>query len=383
MDSRGPDHLSVGKLLVFALVPVVGLVLVADVVLRGSGAALSCPTPSYLSAYFWECDPILHFQMNRNLRIEGRPLNALGMRGALLDPTAKHRIVALGDSVTFGHINGPQFAVHDAYPHRLQELADQRDGPGTLSVLNAGVCGYNTYQGIMLLRTKLRSVPADLIIVQYGWNDLLTSAYSGGDAFREPASAFARLGEDLLLRTAIYPFAKRLGMELALYRKRQTGVPDVPPDWKPTSHWTPSIPLDEYEHNLRRIVELARARRLEVWLATSPDAFTTDDYKGREGAYASSAAAQLALLRLGGIQTFTELHGIRARYNDAVRAVGAELGVPIVDIDGTFRAHASQHLFSDHDAIHPTDAGHAVMAEDLYARLWAAGVLRQVHAPSL
>lgn len=382
-ESRGPDHLSVGKLLVFALVPVVVLLLAAEVVLRKSGAALSCPIPAYLNPWLWQCDPLLHFQMNRDLRVEGHPLNALGMRGALLNPSAKHRVIALGDSVTFGYINGPKFFVHDPYPHRLQELADRRGGPGTLSVLNAGVCGYNSYHGIMLLRTKLRNMPADLITVQYGWNDLLTTAaYSGSDAFREPASAVARAGEDLLLRTALYPFARRLRMELDLYMQRAASdAKDSKVTWKPMAQWSPNVPVPEYEHNLRRIVELGRSHGAVVWLMTSPDAFTTDDYKGRESDYASSAKAQLALLQLGGIHNFEELEDIHTRYNDAVRRIGAELGVPVVDTDGTFRAHASEHLFSDIDAIHPTDPGHEVEAEELYTRLLAAGILTRAPAP--
>jgi len=384
MVSRGADHLSLGKRLTFAVVPTVILLLAGEVVLRWSGAALRCSIEGELNQ-LWECDTILHFRMSRHLRVEGQPLNALGMRGPMLDPSAKYRIIALGDSTTFGYIIGPEFFIHDPYPHRLQELADQRDGPGMLSILNAGVCGYNTYHGIMLLRTKLRTVPADLILVQYGWNDLLTTpGFSGSDAFREPTSALARAGEDLLLRTAMYPFAIRLGMELDRYRHEpaRSNAEDAKPHWEPLTRWAPNVPVAEYQHNLRRIIDLARGRGATVWLATSPDAFAIDAYRGREESYGSTASGQLTMLQLGGIESFRELADIHARYNEAVRRVGTERGVPIVDVEGAFRAHASQPLFSDIDAIHPTDAGHAVEAEALYARLETIGIFAQAGTPT-
>lgn len=383
MGSPPSSGVGVGKRIVFALVPVVLLVVTAEVALRWSGAALRCPTPPYLSGGSWECDPIMDFQMNHNLRFNGDSLNTLGMRGALLDPRARYRIIALGDSTTFGCTSGPEQFLSDPYPHRLQTLADRKAGRGALSILNAGVCGYNSYHGIMLLRSKLRSIPADLILVQYGWNDLLTSTdFSGGNRFREPASSIVRFGEDLLLRTAMYPFAIRVGMELERYGRSLSGAPSATtiPNWEPATEWTPNVPIPAYEHNLSRIVELARGRGAAVWLATSPDAFTMDEYRGREDAFGLTAAKQLWLLRLGGIRSFQDLASIHRRYNDAVRRVGRQLGVPIADMEAEFRAHGSEHLFDDIDAIHPTDAGHAVEAEALYARLEAAEALGRSRA---
>jgi hypothetical protein len=48
---------SLGKRPVFSLVPVVLLLLIAEVVRRRSGAAPTCPLPSYLNPFPWECDP--------------------------------------------------------------------------------------------------------------------------------------------------------------------------------------------------------------------------------------------------------------------------------------------------------------------------------------
>ncbi len=392
VSTRPPDQLSLAKRVVFALVPVAMLLFVGEMVVRRTGAALTCPLPEYLSAILWECDPLLHFKMNHSLHVDGQPLNALGTRGPLLDPSARFRIIALGDSVAFGFIYGgpdqDQIFLRQPYPAVLQELVDQRYGPHAVSILNAGVCGYNTYQGIMLLRTRLRRIPTDLLIVQYGWNDLMTTTGAGGEAaFRESSSALVRAGEDLLMRTALYPFGIRLRLELDRYwqERGRRAAGNATPHWDPLEHWvpleqwTPNIPVIDYEHNLRRIIELARKRGVTVWLTTSPDAFTTREYRDREEAFASTASIQLGMLRLGGIKDYRQFAEIHARYNDAVRRVGAELGVVVVDIEEAFRARSADHLFLDTDAIHPTDLGQAIEAEELYSRLAASGILSPTH----
>src|ERR1044072_6397908 len=96
------------KSLVFALIPVVLLIVGAEVVIRVTGAARTCP--SYVQSPMWICDPILHFRMRPDLVLNGRPMNAMGFRDGLLDPTAAYRVITLGDSCTFGLIASEQMA---------------------------------------------------------------------------------------------------------------------------------------------------------------------------------------------------------------------------------------------------------------------------------
>ena len=53
-------------------------------------------------------------------------------------------------------------------------------GRQPVEVLNAGVCGYNTYHGIMLLRSKLRNVDLDTLVATTTQNALRRL---GADAF--------------------------------------------------------------------------------------------------------------------------------------------------------------------------------------------------------
>jgi lysophospholipase L1-like esterase len=79
------------------------------------------------------------------------------------------------------------------------------------------------------------------------------------------------------------------------------------------------------------------------------------------------------MLRLGGIRTFREFADIHARYNNAVRRVGADLNVVVVDVEEAFRGQGADHLFLNTDAIHPTDLGQSVEAERMYDQLEASG----------
>jgi lysophospholipase L1-like esterase len=352
---------STAKLLVFAMIPALVLLVLAEGIVRFFRLDEGCPAPAYAKSPLWVCDPLLQFRLNPSLWVDGG-LNSRGLRGPEYDPGAPYRILALGDSCTFGMGEGVSI-IEAPYPKRLNDLAQQH-WPGRVNVLNAGVPGYTSYHGVMLLRTRLRQLRPNLITVKYGWNDLLISLEHGVSSFEEPQSAWARAGEDLLLRTALYPFALKLGRTW-----HQRSQATAAPAFVVPATWTPNVDIDLYKRHLRRIVELGHRRGAEVWLLTSADAFITDEYRGREDAYSTTAAQQLGLIRFGGIRSFRELSAIHTRYNDAMREVGAELGAPVVDMEGVYRAHAAEHLFTPLDAIHSNERGHALEAEALFERL--------------
>jgi lysophospholipase L1-like esterase len=370
--ARAASALSLRKRLVFASLPVVTLVFVAEVLLRLTGAAERCP--SYRGSILLTCDPILYFRPNPNQAIDGRRLiNRAGFRGREFGPKQPgvYRIITLGDSCTFGIISPDQrnrlAYIREPYPQRLQAIAAERLGSDRVEVLNAAVPGYNSYQGLMLLRTKLRGLDPDLITVRFGWNDHLMSPERHiGNAFHEPATALGRGVQDLLLRTALYPFSQRLGMQVRLWLEGGDAAgPPLP------ARWEPNVPLPEYRHNLRRIVAIARERHSVVWLLTSPQAFVTADHQLEEHPFALTSAAQ-TLLRFNAIPSFERLIQIHEAYNDATRAVGKELGVPVVDMAAAYRGGSG--LFSVGDVLHPTQAGHDLEAETLYQELVTSGL---------
>jgi hypothetical protein len=222
----------------------------------------------------------------------------------------------------------------------------------------------------MLLRTKLRGLEPDLITVRYGWNDHFMSASDPGvSGYREPSTALALGIQDLLLRTSLYGFFRRLAFEVQALGSGPTGSTGSVPT---PGEWRPNVPLDAYRHNLRRIVALARGQGARVWLLTSPHAFVVEANQGRYDELPMSAKQVVTLNGLPSFERFIEIHD---SYNAATREVAAELSVPVVDMDAVYRAHSDQPLFFDTDVPHPAPEGHALEAETLYERLSAEGLL--------
>lgn len=367
-------RLGIGKTLTFACIPVVVLLLIAEVAVRLTGAADHCPT--YQNSSLWACDPILYFKINPQLAVYGTPLNRAGFRSREFGPKPPgvFRILSLGDSCTFGVTALDHgFYLKEPYPQRLERMVGEQLGPGKVEVLNAGVPGYNSFHGVMLLRTKLRNLAPDVITVRFGWNDHLTPQASAANAYREPSTAVARALQDMALRTKLYPFSKRLGMELHAWI---SGADVAAAEHKLPSQWTPTVPLADYKHNLRRIYEIARAQGSTVWLLTSPDALLSATDLARYEQLPANASARF-LLNLSAIPSFERLTEIHHTYNDATREVGAELGIRVIDMDAIYRTHAGPNLFSITDPLHPTQEGHDLEAAALYNQLVGDGL---VHA---
>jgi len=350
--------------LALAVAPLALVLLLVEGIVRWTGAAETCPN-RFSNSDIWTCDPILHFKVKPELRPNDEPLNSDGFRGGEFTPKPPgvYRILSLGDSCTFGYIAREEMIgyVMQPYPLKLQRFVERRVGEGRVEVLNAAVPGYNSYQGVMLLRTKLRGLEPDLITVRFGWNDHFLSARSErGGLYREPETRFGRLLEDLLLRTKLYPFIRRLGLELQALR--QPVKDQLRKAFQREKEWVPTIPLEDYERNLRRIVEIGRSRGAAVWLLTAPrNPAPNDEAKHR-------------LSKHNRID-FERLMQIHDQYNDAVRRVGAEVGALVVDMDRLYRPYEGEPAFLPTDVPHPAQGGHVLEAETLYSVLVRRGII--------
>lgn len=380
MSSPPPAPLGPWKTIIFALVPAVLLLVVCEATVRFLGLHTRCHG-IYDDSPLWACDPILTFQLRKDLLPAGKPLNQAGFRGREFTPKTPgvYRVLTLGDSTTYGIISDNTFRyIEQPYPEKLERLVADRVGPGKVEVLNAGVPGYNSFMAVMQLRTKLRGLHPDLITVRYGWNDhLMSKGGESGNAYREIDNPLLRGVEDVLLRTALYPFLRRVALELRSRGKDvKATTRDIPSEWKP------DVPLEQYNHNLRRIVELGRAQGAEVWLLTTPHAFLTDENRGQYDKFPNTLSAK-ALIAFSAIPTFDRMIEIHDAYAEATREVGRELGVPVVDMEEAYRQHASEHLYNSFDVVHPTQEGHDLEAEVLYQRMVAEGIVNPApHATS-
>ena len=72
--------------------------------------------------------------------------------------------------------------------------------------------------------------------------------------------------------------------------------------------------------------------------------------------------------------SYEELIAIHEQYNDATRAVGRELNVPVIDMDAIYRDNPDVRLFIESDVPHASQWGQHLEADVLYRALVARGI---------
>jgi lysophospholipase L1-like esterase len=109
-------------------------------------------------------------------------LNSEGFRDAEFPSTkdpSTLRILCLGDSWTFGANVGQD----DSYPARLEKLLHERYPGRPFEVLNLGVLGYASYNGLKMMQTRARELEPDLVVLAFAMNEGKVIGY------RAPADA--------------------------------------------------------------------------------------------------------------------------------------------------------------------------------------------------
>ena len=112
-------------------------------------------------------------------------ISSLGFRDrefARAKAPSAFRIVCLGDSWTFGANVNQQ----DAYPQRLARLLAERHPQAAFEVLNLGVMGYTSRQGVELLRRQVLDLQPDLVLIGFAMNDAIVQGWRDADAVGHP-----------------------------------------------------------------------------------------------------------------------------------------------------------------------------------------------------
>ncbi len=92
------------------------------------------------------------------------------------DPSAKVRpvkIVCFGDSITFG--TGAEKPQRQGYPWQLQKMLTLRHPDIAIEVVNAGIPGQDTRDGLKRIDEVLETEAPDWLLIMYGTNDLWDS----------------------------------------------------------------------------------------------------------------------------------------------------------------------------------------------------------------
>jgi lysophospholipase L1-like esterase len=251
-------------------------------------------------------DPVLIWRP----KIGSATFNSQGYRGREVAPTKggkELRIFAFGDSNTLGW-SGP---TGSNWPGYLQQLFDRTTA--SVTVVNAGVYGYTSFQGLHHFQDALRLEP-DIALISFGANDAHLVTISDSEFVNRPVwrridflLAQAKLGQ--LIHASVDRFSRR---QDRLVRR---------------------VSLADYTRYLEQMVSLGKTNGIRVVLLTRPFTGSSPDPSW----WKNTAPA----------------------YNRATIEVGTRTGVPVIDAYAYFEKYPE--YFADES--HFTEAGHRRMAD--------------------
>jgi lysophospholipase L1-like esterase len=255
-------------------------------------------------------------------------INRLGFRGAettLRKPADSFRVVALGDSFTFG--SGVRDA--DTWPAALgREL-----GPGS-EVLNLGVMAYDSANEVALLEAMGLALDPDLVLVAFHVND----AGGGGQlkalrTRREELELPSWRRASRLLDVIASGLESRSAREAVLASYRQSFAPDA-------AGW------DRVRAALRRLRELADEHGFEVAIALYPLLWDPLDR-----------------------YVLGDVHA-------TVAAFARDTGLRVVDLAPAFAAEKAPELWIHPANHHPNERANAIAARALGKFLLVEGLVQ-------
>ena len=281
-----------------------------------------------------------------DLRAETRAITWNGIRD-------KYRIVCLGDSIT----HGENLPYEDAHPAILADLLRERHPQLDAVVINAGMCGHTSVQGLARLERDVLWYQPHVVFVAFGLNDG-NLGYWPLDPIRERQvlgeGSWRRRIASLLQRSHLY-LTLRARIRRVLRRLGWRGRP------METSRNGESQPRVS-----RRVFETAHAllatrirrdsRAALVFMTTTP---VTETF--RADLQPSQRQRQLA---------------IYDEYNWVIRDVAAQQGARLLDVNHVFCNHAHAELpeLLAEDGVHLTPAGERLVAIGILQALEEAGL---------
>lgn len=220
------------------------------------------------SRSFYIEDPLLMWKLRPNFKGRARDLftaaqgdeapewsfsiNKYGFRGSDFEIDREpgvYRIVALGDSSTFGFGVDPG----DAYPERLNAELERRCPSCRFEVINLGVPGYSSEQGVALAQEWIAKLKPQAITISYGTNDWWKREHSDADEMARLQTAGAKMGR----------IARKSALVRGIESFNNRGDAKNPSNKPPL---VPRVGIDKYRENIEKIAEFARRAGARVIL---------------------------------------------------------------------------------------------------------------------
>jgi lysophospholipase L1-like esterase len=340
------------KKLALSLVATLGLLVVAELVLRAAE-----PGPfTFVDRSPYLADDVLHHVHAKNFSDawDGSyyEINSRGWRGPEFEPTLEPgelRVVALGDSCTFGK------AVEESatWPRQLEGLLRAvPEAPRSVLVANLGVNGYSGKDYAHAFLTQALALRPQIVAIGYNINDFPNVVrQTDAQVFHNKQNLRAMISSS---------WREELG-KLALFRALRALYYD-----------------SNRERDFARMEELATSAGDEAH--TSPERMKLEEQRLRDVADACRAIDAKVVLFLFPYESQVHLDTYFDGPIKAVEELARGAQVEFLDMLGPFRSAAREsdpprRLFNRGDRYHPNAEGYAIVARELEkfiaARGWA------------
>jgi len=260
-------------------------------------------------------------------------INSLGIRGPeVLPKSGKLRIVALGNSCTFGW----GIPYDETYAARLQALIDGDPDLPEVEVIDCGIPGYSSFQGRRWLASDVYKLEPDMVLSMFGWNDQWAASDNISDENQEFPPQWILDIQNFVSRLRLYGLLRRLilsSTESSLEEK----LDKVHPVYR--------VGLEEFYNNLEVIIHFSTNSGAIPVILTSP-------IPSLENYYPAGSKSNM--------------HRVHEQYNYQARLAAENGRAILIDVAAKFNEY--DDLFDDAaiDPIHFNARGHEVAAETIY-----------------
>lgn len=308
-------------------------------------------------------DPVTMFRNKPHYELApGMVTNELGYVApddlAFAEPADALRLIYLGDSNTATPFPGN-------YPQQVEGMLEA-DGIAVETV-NAAVPGFTSDMARALFETELSRFDADYFFLYLGWNDLF---HYGPESLPLPRKERQGYHLNPVQRFLTHVYSLRLLYAAQVMIDKRRPAFDRPLDERERALYAGYRP-EHFYTNLRAILTLAAQRypnRYLITMATLTNDQPTPDQLMR------------AHFAKGMDENMRKLGLLVAAYNQAIRTVAAEQGVPVIDFFTLFDSPERRALLLD--SCHVGAEGAALEARviaDLVAARERAAPTRALH----
>jgi len=244
--------------------------------------------------------------------------NKIGLRGPNLRTDGARRILAVGDSCTFGW----RVSEADTYPAQLEAVLNRRAGGDRYQVINAGVPGYTSYQGLVYLQEQGLALRPEIVVIGFGFNDTFLTGDVETQLARAPLTTpFFVVDDALIYHSSFYRWMR--------WRANALAPKDL----------APRVTAEKYGQNLAAMVQAVQATGAHPLLVSFWNAI------GEQKAYRAAliAAAErtsASVVSYSGMR-MDIVHPTAAGYRDLGNDIAdklAEVGAVPEPTDGTQNA---------------------------------------------